>query len=122
MAPAAVIAARRWSALYLLAATCYTSAVYMGFGGVFYGVVWVTGSLQPLTLAATLNLWAWSLLSACVGGVLVWSLGGRLAAAAVRWAMTAPLPVPMHEPTHQAVETPVPAAVASAPTPVPARR
>jgi hypothetical protein len=122
MVPAAVLAARPWSALFIVAATAYTGAIYIGFGGVLYGVVWLSGSLQPLTWAATLNLWAWTCLSASVGGVVLWTLGGRTLTLAALRALAMPAPAPARAPTAQSVDLPASAAVAPAPSPVPARR
>jgi hypothetical protein len=116
--PAAVLAARKWSALFVCAATAYTSSIYLGFGGVLYGVVWITGSLYPLTWAATLNLWAWLLLAAGVGGTMVWIMGGRAVMMAARRALV----VPARTATVADVDAPLPQPVAPAPSAVPARR
>lgn len=120
--PAAVISARRWSVIFMVAATAYTGAIYTGFGGVLYGVVWLTGSLQPLSWAATLNLWTWVSLSVCVGTVLAWILGVGSLVLAARRAVATRLALPARAATAPAAEPAAAPAVAPAPSPVPARR
>jgi hypothetical protein len=74
MAPIAVMAARRWSAAFLAGAGAYTAATFLGFGGVLYGLVSLTGSLEPLTWAATVNLVCWSVFAAVAIAVAAWTL------------------------------------------------
>ena len=60
MLPIALVGGRRWSAVYLAAAAVYTAAIYFGFGGVLWVVVWVTGSFGANTWypAVSFSMWA----------------------------------------------------------------
>jgi hypothetical protein len=83
LAPVIIAGGRRWCVAYLLAAGAYTSATYLGFGGVLYGVVWPTGSLEPLRWASTVSLVVWTALTAVAASTLLWTLGLR---GGVAWA------------------------------------
>lgn len=83
LVPFAVVAARRWAAVFLILASSYMAATYLGYGGIFYGVAWLAGSLDALNWFPWINLACWGALvsaavSVCTWTLLVRPLGQRL--------------------------------------------
>jgi hypothetical protein len=64
--PFALAGGRRWGAAFLLAAGSYTAAVYLGFGGVLWLAVWLSGSLRPAPWSHEAGLLFWAALTAAV--------------------------------------------------------
>lgn len=76
LAPIAIASGRRWSVLYLAAAGCYTASIYLGFGGILYGAVWLTDSLAPLGWATTFGLILWAGIAAVALVTCIISISG----------------------------------------------
>jgi hypothetical protein len=71
--PFALLARGRWGPAYLAAATVYVALVYLGFGGVLWGFVELTGTFGPLAPFrwAKLALWGAFVLGVAAAAVRV---------------------------------------------------
>jgi hypothetical protein len=73
--PLAFIEGRRWGAVYAAGASAYAAAIYMGFGGVMWVAVYVSGSLGPAYWSPTVGLVVWAGITAAVAATFVLVLG-----------------------------------------------
>jgi hypothetical protein len=79
LVPLALLSRGRWAPAYLAAGTVFVALVYLGFGGVRWGFVELTGTFGPLTVFSWAKLALWG---AFVLGVM--AAGGRGAAPVCR--------------------------------------
>lgn len=77
--PVALIGARRWAAVYAVAAGLYALTVYIAFGGILWGFTLVTNSLQPVGWLFWVGALLWGGLTAGVFGIALVALGNEAA-------------------------------------------